>query len=118
MGLFGKSEKKIPEKPEECVLVHFEAHPLPDEFWTLDEILNDAMEKNDIGKFDGNEIGEDIATLFFYGPDAGELFLFVEPILQEYPMCHNARVILRRGGPGSSQTEFRLKANGKSLHLN
>jgi hypothetical protein len=119
MGLFGKLEKKTPEKTEECVLVYFEADPLPEEFWRLDERLNEAMDKSDVGEFDGNEIGGGTARLFFYGPDASKLFLLIEPILQEYPMCHNARVILRRGGPGSPQTEFQLKANNDtSLHLN
>jgi len=66
------------------------------------------MDNTNVGEFDGNEIGEGTATLFFYGPDANRLARLVEPILKEYPMCRNARVVLRKGGPGSPQAEFQL----------
>lgn len=108
MGLFGKLERNTPAAPEECVLVFLDADPLPDEFWKLQDRLYEVMDNTNDGEFDGNEIGEGTATLFFYGPDANQLARIVEPILREYPMCRNARVVLRKGGPGSPQTEVQL----------
>lgn len=105
---FGKHESGAPGEPEECFLVSFEAEPLPDEFWMLQDRLYEEMDNSEVGKFDGNEIGEGTAELFFYGPDASQLFQAIEPILSEYPMCRNARVVLRKGGPGSPQRELRL----------
>ena len=108
MGLFGKLKENKPEAAQECVIVAFEADPLPEEFWTLQDRLYEAMDESNVGEFDGNEIGEGTARLFFYGPDAGRLFQAVEPILKEYPMCRNAHVVLRQGGPGSPQTEVQM----------
>jgi hypothetical protein len=108
VGLFGKLETNTHASPKECVLVFLHADPLPDEFWTLQDKLYEVMDNSNVGEFDGNEIGKGTATLFFYGPDANQLFRGVEPILKGYPMCRNARVVLRKGGPGSRQTEFQL----------
>jgi hypothetical protein len=103
-----KLEKDGRTNPEECVMVFLDVDPVPDEFWKLQERLYDELDKSDAGEFDGNEVGIGSATLFAYGPDAGRLFKLMEPILKEYPFCRDARVVLRKGGPGSPQTEVRL----------
>ena len=108
MGLLGKHDGNGFAERQECVLVSFEAKPLPDEFWTLQDRLYGAFDDSELGEFDGNEIGGGTAQLFFYGPDACQLFQAVKPILNEYPMCRGARIVLRKGGPGSPQTELRL----------
>ncbi len=108
VGLFGKLARNVPAKPEECVLVFLNADPLPEEFWTLQDKLYEVMDHSNVGEFDGNEIGEGTATLFFYGADANKLVQIVEPVLKQYPMCRDARVVLRKGKPGSPQTEFKL----------
>ena len=92
----------------EAILVHLDAADLSDEFWKLNERLYKEIEESGTGEFDGNEIGEGVATLFAYGPDADRLFSVIEPILKGYELCHNARVEIRYGGPGSPQNEVRL----------
>jgi hypothetical protein len=109
MGFLDKLLKKEPPAPQECVLIHLDATQLPDEFWTLQERLYDVVERSGAGEFDGNEIGECTATLFAYGPDAARLWRVMDPILREYPMFEGARVVLRRGGPGSSETKSILR---------
>jgi len=108
VGLFGESDKNEASHPEECVQVFLDVDPLPDEFWELQDRLHDKLDKSEVGEFDGNEIGVGSATLFAYGPDAGRLFQVMAPILREYSVCGNARVVIRKGGPGSAETEFQL----------
>ena len=68
----------------EAILIHLDAANLQDEFWELNERLYEELEQHDVGEFDGNEIGDDVATLFAYGPDANQLFSVIEPILKSY----------------------------------
>lgn len=101
---------------QQAVLIHLDGTNLPAEVYeqydlmTLEMRLMELLEGQDLGEFDGNEIGPGEATLFFYGPDADALFSAVEPVLTAYPLCRNARVVLRRGGLGSPESEFRLPA--------
>ncbi len=93
---------------QEAVLVHINAVELQDDFWQLNERLYREIDRSGTGEFDGNEIGEESASLFAYGPDADRLFRAMEPILKSYPLCRHARVVIRHGGPGSPQTELKL----------
>lgn len=114
MGLFDKFLKKKAAKAEECVLIHLDGVNLSHEVYethdlvTLEDLLIDAINRNRVGELDGNEVGEKVTTIFTYGPDAGRLYQVMEPILTTYPLCQNARVIIRKGGPGTPQTEVQL----------
>jgi hypothetical protein len=115
MGLLGKLVgKKEKPKLEECVLIYLDGVNLPDEVYaecdllTIEDRLIEAIEKGQAGELDGNEIGERETTIFTYGPDADRLYRVMEPVLKSYPLCRGARVIVRKGGPGSPQTEFQI----------
>ena len=45
-----------------------------------------------------NLYGPTETTVFMYGPDAERLYSGIEPVLRAYPLCQNARVIIRRSG--------------------
>ena len=107
MSLFSKRQPKKPD-PQEAVLIHIDTAVLPEEFWQLNERLYEEVERSGTGEFDGNEIGEGSATLFAYGPDVDQLFRAIEPTLRSYPVCRDARVVIRHGGPGSPQTELKI----------
>lgn len=107
MGLFSKRQAKQTGQ-QEAVLIHIDATDLPDEFWKLNERLYEEVERSGAGEFDGNEVGQGSATLYAYGPDAERLFRAMEPTLRSYPVCQDARVVIRHGGPGSPQTEVKL----------
>lgn len=106
--------KKTEPKKEECVLVYLDGSNLPDEVYqnydlsTLEDQLIEAIAASGVGEFDGNEIGPEVTTLYTYGPDADALFKAMEGVLRAYPLCKNARVVIRKGGPGSPQTELQL----------
>ena len=115
MGLLSKFlGKKDQPKLEEAVLIYLDGTGLPDQIYqeydlsTLEDQLIDAIGAEHAGEFDGNEIGPDGATLFAYGQDADHLFSVIEPVLRDYPLCQNARVVIRKGGPGATQTEVRI----------
>lgn len=93
---------------QQAVMVHLDATELPDEFWRLNEQLYEELERSGVGEFDGNEIGGGEATLFAYGSDANHVFAVMKPILTQYAVCRNARVVIRKGGPGSPQSEMQL----------
>jgi len=99
---------------EQAVLVYIDGLNLSKETYekydlaSLEDQLIDASESQSLGEFDGNEFGPDGTVLFMYAPSAENLFVGIEPILRAYPLCQNARVIIRQGGPGSQQREILL----------
>ena len=109
--LFGakraKSEGEAP--PQEAVLVHLDGTGLPEEVYeqhdlaTLEDRLIEVISQRGLGELDGHEIGPSETVVFLYGPDAERLFSGVEPILRAYPLCRNARVVIRSGGPGAPE---------------
>jgi len=110
----GSADKEDPDPNGEAVLVHVDGTGLPDEVYeeydlsTLDDQLIEVIERESLGEFDGNEVGPTETTLYMYGPDAERLFSGIENTLRAYPLCRGARVVIRRGGPGSKQRELRL----------
>ena len=112
-NLFGKG--KSAPKNEEAVLIYLDGTNLPNEVYanydlaTLEDQLIEAINTHRVGEFDGNEMGNRETTLFTYGPDANKLFAAMEPVLRAYPLCKNARVVIRQGAPGSAQTEITLQ---------
>jgi hypothetical protein len=114
--IFGKTplDQAQSEQTQQAVLVHLDGTGLPDHIYheydlaTIEDRLIEVLERERLGEFDGNEVGQGQATLFMYGPDAERLFNGVEETLRGYPLCQGARVEIRRGGPGAQQRELRL----------
>lgn len=101
-------------KQEQAVLVHLDGQNLPQEVYaecdlaTLEDQIEEVLRARKLGLLDGNEIGEAEVVLFLYGTDAEALFRGIEPVLSAYPLCENARVVVRLGGPGAAQREVRI----------
>ena len=99
---------------QEAVLIHLDGISLPDVIYeqhdlaTLEEELIGVVEGRAPGECDGNEIGPAETTLFLYAGDAAALFRGIEPILRANPLCQNARVVIRSGGPDAPTTEIRI----------
>jgi hypothetical protein len=108
--------KSAPPAPaaEQAVLIYLDGATLPDEVYaecdlsTLEDRLIAALEGSGLGEFDGNEVGERETILYLYGSDAERLYQQIGPVLTAYPLCRNARVVIRKGRPGAAQREFRL----------
>ncbi len=120
MSIFGRFFGKKPsdasqQRPlEQAVLVYLDGTGLPLHIYeecdlaTIEDRLIEVMERNGLGKFDGNEIGPTETVLYMYGPDAELLFTGIEATLRDYPLCQGARVVIRHGSPGANQREVRL----------
>jgi hypothetical protein len=112
LGLLDRFKKK--EKVEEAVIVNLNGTELGREIYrahdlsTLEDQLISVLDGDSVGTFDGNELGSEGATLYLYGPDAHRLYAKIEPVLRTSPLCRNARVIVRQGGPGALQVEIQL----------
>lgn len=77
---------------------------------TLEDLLMERLSTDRCGILDGCETGPMGTTIFLYGADCEKMFASVEPVLKSYALCHNGRVVVRHGGPGSAQREIHLPA--------
>lgn len=116
LGKFRTNKSSAPiSKPEQqAVIVRLNGTDLPQEIYdandtaTLEDQLISALEGNGIGEFDGDEFGATTTTLYLYGLDAEKLFSHIEQILRNNPLCQQAEIVIRRGGPGAPQRIVRL----------
>lgn len=116
--IFGKSiieqKKQLPQgnTPEHAVIVRFNygfegLHALHE----LEVILEEVIEKNGVGEYDGHEIAIDYSDgiLYMYGPDAENLLNNVKPILKETPFMKGSVATLRFGPPEDSVKEITIR---------
>jgi hypothetical protein len=61
-------------------------------------------------EFRGSWQGPRETSLYFYGDDAEHIFAKVVPVLREYPLSRNARVIVRHGSKANRPREVQLGA--------
>jgi hypothetical protein len=59
-------------------------------------------------EYRGSWQGPRETSLYFYGEDAERIFGKIEPVLRDYPLSRNARVIVRHGGHADRRREVRL----------
>ncbi len=110
-NIFKKKDSLTPSKNEEAVIIHLDAMNLSDDVYqkydlmTLEDKINEVIQPNNLGEYDGNESGPGVTIVYLYAPDAEKLFSSIKPILETYPLCKNAKAIIRKGGPGSTQRE-------------
>jgi hypothetical protein len=60
------------------------------------------------GEMRGAWMGPTETSIYLYGPSADEVFEALEPILTAYPLCQNARVVIRHGNPKLGPRTVRL----------
>jgi Tfp pilus assembly protein PilF len=63
----------------------------------LADMLSEEVRARDVGYYGGWVAVPETTTLFFYGPDAEQLFQVLEPSLRNEPLCAGARVLIRQG---------------------
>ena len=113
-SLFGRRGNNGANENQQAVLVYLDGQHLPKDVYetcdtsTIEDQLIEVIESQSLGDFDGNEFGPTETILFMYGPDAERLFAGIEPTLRAYPLCQNARVVIRKGGEGAQEREVRL----------
>jgi len=60
------------------------------------------------GEIRGSWVGRSETSIYIYGPNAETMFSTIFPILETYPLCQNARIVIRHGNPRLNPRTVRL----------
>ena len=85
---------------QQCLAIHLDGVSLPDEVYAeldFDQVVADIESLAGEDSYRGFWQGPEETGIFFFGPDAEEMFARVEPKLRELPIGQNARVVIRDG---------------------
>ena len=63
------------------------------------------------GEIRDSWVGRNETSIYMYGPNAETMFAKLEPILASYPLCQNARVVIRPGNPGMDPRTVHISYN-------
>ncbi len=77
----------------------------------LEERLEEVINRQHLGEYDGNEIGEGFCTLFMYCSDADFLFSGIETTLKTSNLINNMYIVKRYGQPGAREEIIRFNDN-------
>ena len=95
----------------QCVAVYLDGVSLPDEVYAdldFDQLIAEIDGAAGQGSYRGHWQGSEETGLFFYGPNAEELFARIEPVLLALPIGQNARVVVNEAKSGSPARTLRL----------
>lgn len=107
-------------KANQAVTVYLDGTHLPNEIYesydlaTLEDRLMEQIQAKSLGEFIGNEVRNRDTLLSMHSLNAEWLFAGIEPILKGYPLCQNARVVIRSGPAGTPPREVLLPMNEPS----
>jgi len=66
------------------------------------------------GEIRGSWVGRNETSIYMYGPNAETMFARIEPMLASYPLCQNARVVIRLGNPDLNPRTENISYNGEA----
>ena len=95
----------------ECLAIFLDGVTLPDAVYAeLDfEAVVDALQAAaGPASYHGFSQGAEETGLYFFGPNADDMFARMEPALRSLPIGQNARVVLCHGTRGSNPREVRM----------
>jgi hypothetical protein len=79
----------------------------------LKQMLEDALEDDEVGFLDGWDYGMHECTIFIYGPDAEALWTTSKPIIDSYRhIIAGGKALLRLGPPERGTTEKIIPLDG------
>lgn len=95
----------------QCVAVYLDGVSLPDEVYAeldFDAVVEALTNAAGPQSYHGVAQGAEETGLFFFGPDAEEVFGRIEPVLRGLPIGQNARVVVREGKASVPSRTVRL----------
>ena len=95
----------------ECLAVYLDGVGLPDDVYAnldFDAVVSDLGTAAGPESYHGFWQGNEETGLFFFGPNADDMFARVEPVLRGFPIGQNARVVIRHGKRGQHPKEVRM----------
>ena len=84
----GDVEEVVPFGRKEGLAVYLDGINLPDKVYETCTC-----------QIRGSWVGPSETSIYMYGSDAESMFTHIEPVLATYPLCQNARVVIRHGNP-------------------
>ena len=108
--ILGKQQAPGTPPPEHAIFIYLKGEGLDEAVYrncdtaTLDDLLTKALGVH--GVVDGTESRATETVLFLYGADSEKMFSLISPVLNSYPLCKSAKVILRAGASGSPEREI------------
>ena len=102
----------VPFGTSEALAIHLDGTGLPDDVYTPCNI-NELVERVDAalagsGEIRGSWGGPRETSLYLYGPSADAMFDKLQSVFADYPLCRNARVVIRHGNPALDSRTVRL----------
>jgi hypothetical protein len=100
----GDVEEVVSFGRKEGLAIYLDGINLPDKVYEtctcqgLADLIKDAVDSVG-GEIRGSWVGPSETSIYIYGPDAESMFTNIEPIIETYPLCQNARVVIRHGNP-------------------
>ena len=94
-----------------CLAIFLDGVSLPDEVYAnldFDAVVEALTSAAGPESYHGFAQGAEETGLFFFGPNADDMFARVEPALCSLPVGQNARVVIRHGTRGSNSREVRM----------
>ena len=110
--IFGKQQAPATPPPEHSILIYLKGEGLDEAVYkscdtvTLDGLLTKALGVHGVVSSIESRATETI--LFLYGTDSEKMYSLIDPVLNTYPLCKSAKVILRTGSPGSPEREITI----------
>lgn len=99
------SEQTIEFGVTECLAVFLDGVGLPKEVYETTDInvladeIREILDANSIGEIRSAWAGPKETAIFIFGGDAETIFTSLKPVFESYPLCQNARIIIRHGKP-------------------
>ena len=94
---------------QEGVAVYLDGTSLPEEIYAETDI-DALMERlGTAADSAGGELrsawnGPTETALYHYGPSADAMLVALQPVFDDFPICQNARLVIRQGGDGETRT--------------
>ncbi len=101
----------------EGLAVYLDGVNLPDDVYELcninelADLIKDKLAAAG-GEIRGSWVGPNETSIYMYGPNAEVMFAALEPIMSGYPLCRNARVVIRHGNPACNPRTVVLQQEG------
>jgi hypothetical protein len=95
----------------EGVAVYLDGVTLPDEVYAdldFDQLISELEAAAGEGSYRGHWQGAEETGLYFFGPNAEELFARLEPALRARPIGQNARIVVNTGKSAGPSRTVRL----------
>jgi hypothetical protein len=112
LKIFRRMAGEEQEPSDQALLIHLNGTDLEDSVYEqydldgLEKAITAALGRT--GEWDGTETGPAETTVFLYGRDAEQMFAKIESVIRDHPLCKQARIVVRKGGPGAVQREVQL----------